>query len=62
LIQTPLVDGLDQIKEIEEHISRHPLGLGKPEDVAYACIYLLSEASRWVTGSNMMVDGGYTAI
>jgi NAD(P)-dependent dehydrogenase (short-subunit alcohol dehydrogenase family) len=39
----------------------HPLGLGNPEDVANACIYLLSDASRWVTGSNLVVDGGYTA-
>jgi NAD(P)-dependent dehydrogenase (short-subunit alcohol dehydrogenase family) len=39
----------------------HPLGLGQPEDVANACIYLLSDASRWVTGTNLNVDGGYTA-
>ncbi|MCF8295983.1 MAG: SDR family oxidoreductase [Saprospiraceae bacterium] len=37
------------------------LGLGKPEDIANACIYLLSDASRWVTGTNLVVDGGYTA-
>jgi NAD(P)-dependent dehydrogenase (short-subunit alcohol dehydrogenase family) len=35
----------------------HLLGLGKPEDIANACIYLLSDASRWVTGSNLVVDG-----
>ena len=39
----------------------HPLGLGMPEDIANACIYLLSDASRWVTGSNLVIDGGYTA-
>lgn len=39
----------------------HPLGLGRPEDVANACIYLLSDASRWVTGTNLIIDGGYTA-
>ncbi|MCH8567404.1 MAG: SDR family oxidoreductase [Balneolales bacterium] len=39
----------------------HPLGLGKPEDVAYSCVYLLSDAAKWVTGTNMIVDGGYTA-
>lgn len=39
----------------------HPLGLGQPEDVANACIYLLSDASKWVTGINLIVDGGYTA-
>ena len=39
----------------------HPLGLGTPEDVANACIYLLSDASRWVTGTNLVIDGGYLA-
>jgi len=39
----------------------HPLGLGSPEDVANACIFLLSEASKWITGTNIVVDGGYTA-
>jgi NAD(P)-dependent dehydrogenase (short-subunit alcohol dehydrogenase family) len=37
----------------------HPLGLGTPEDVANACVFLLSDASRWITGTNMIVDGGY---
>lgn len=39
----------------------HPLGLGRPEDIANACVYLLSDASRWITGTNLVVDGGYTA-
>lgn len=42
-------------------ISMHPLGLGKPEDVANACVFLLSDASRWITGTNLIVDGGYSA-
>ena len=39
----------------------HPLGTGKPDDVANACIYLLSDAAEWVTGTNLVVDGGYLA-
>lgn len=35
-----------------------PLGLGEPEDVAYAAAYLLSDASRFVTGTGLVVDGG----
>jgi NAD(P)-dependent dehydrogenase (short-subunit alcohol dehydrogenase family) len=51
-----------QSEDTLNHIkSLHPLGLGTPEDVAAACVYLLSDASRWVTGSNLIVDGGYTA-
>ncbi len=41
--------------------AKHPLGLGHTEDIAYACAYLLSDTSRWVTGQNLIVDGGYTA-
>lgn len=40
--------------------SLHPLGIGTTEDIANACVYLLSDASRWVTGQNLVVDGGYT--
>jgi len=42
-------------------INMHPLGLGRPEDIANACAFLLSDASRWVTGTNLIVDGGYSA-
>jgi len=41
--------------------SLHPLGLGKVDDVANACIFLLSDASAWITGINLIVDGGYLA-
>jgi NAD(P)-dependent dehydrogenase (short-subunit alcohol dehydrogenase family) len=39
----------------------HPLGLGEPEDVAYSIAYLLSDAAKWVTGSVLNIDGGFTA-
>lgn len=42
-------------------VKMHPLGLGKPEDVANTCVFLLSNASRWITGTNFIVDGGYSA-
>jgi len=45
----------------EEILKMHPMGFGKPEDVANACVFLLSDASRWITGSNLIVDGGYSA-
>ena len=40
--------------------SLHPLGIGTTKDIANACVYLLSDASRWITGQNLVVDGGYT--
>lgn len=39
----------------------HPLGLGQPDDIAFAACYLLSDAARWVTGTVLTVDGGYSA-
>ena len=45
----------------KEIFKMHPLGYGTTSDIAYGCIYLLSEASRWVTGTNLIIDGGYSA-
>jgi NAD(P)-dependent dehydrogenase (short-subunit alcohol dehydrogenase family) len=42
-------------------LALHPLGLGRPEDIASACVFLLSDEARWITGSNLIIDGGYTA-
>lgn len=42
------------------YAERHPLGFGTPTDIANCCIYLISDASRWVTGSVFTIDGGYT--
>lgn len=46
----------------KEIIGMHPIGrVGQPEDVAFAVLYLASDESLWVTGTSLMVDGGYTA-
>jgi len=41
--------------------SKHPLGIGTPADLMGAYSYLASDASRWTTGSALVVDGGYAA-
>jgi NAD(P)-dependent dehydrogenase (short-subunit alcohol dehydrogenase family) len=46
---------------IDAVAARHPLGLGSPGDLVGAYSYLASDASRWTTGSAMVVDGGYAA-
>ncbi len=64
IIETDMTKSLfESIPETsrEEILKMHPMGFGKPEDVANACIFLLSDAARWITGTNLVVDGGYSA-
>lgn len=61
LVKTPLIDDLTFQREIEANIQKHPLGVGMPADVANCCVFLLADASRWITGTNLIIDGGYTA-
>ena len=42
-------------------LNAHPLGFGEASDVANAVAFLLSDASRWITGTELIVDGGYSA-
>lgn len=47
-------------EQLDEDEKKYPLGYGNPEDVAGAVVFLLSDASRWVTGSTLVLDGGFT--
>ncbi|MED1913759.1 SDR family oxidoreductase [Bacillus thuringiensis] len=60
-IDTPLIAGRDET--LNEHlIGLHPMGrLGKPEEVAKAVLFLASDDASFVTGTSLLVDGGYTA-
>jgi NAD(P)-dependent dehydrogenase (short-subunit alcohol dehydrogenase family) len=64
MVKTEMADQLfkslspEQVTSIEQ---AHPLGIGRPRDVAHAIAFLLSDAARWITGSVLVVDGGYTA-
>lgn len=63
-ILTPLMEKmLASLNEEQrnERISGFPLGIGKPSDVANVAHFLLSDAARWITGQNIIVDGGYTS-
>lgn len=46
---------------VRNYEALHLLGFGRPEDVGYAALFLLSDASRWITGTELVVDGGYSA-
>lgn len=62
MIETPLTQGTSLSKELlEEDAKSYPLGrYGKPEEVASAIVYLLSDATAWMTGSQLLLDGGYS--
>lgn len=61
LVETPLLQATADITgTIDEERKNYPLGFGKPEDVAHAAVFMLSGASRWVTGTTLVMDGGLT--
>ncbi|MEI7676096.1 MAG: SDR family oxidoreductase [Bacteroidales bacterium] len=61
LIKTNLTLGALTIEDLEGYEKKYPLGrFGEPEEIAYAAIYLLSDASKWITGTTITVDGGIT--
>jgi len=55
-----LDDGIITPTQIEEERKKYPLDFGEPSDIANGVIYLLSDASKWVTGSVLTIDGGVT--
>lgn len=48
-------------EDLASIVNEHPLGLGYTDDVSSLCVYLLSEKAKWITGQNIIVDGGYSA-
>ncbi len=62
MVETAILnDGTISNEQLKEDMKKYPLKrYGKPEEVAYAIIYLLSDASAWVTGTNLLIDGGLT--
>lgn len=61
VVKTNLLNNCSIDKEqFEQDEKKYPLGYGAPEDVAYAVCYLLSSAARWVTGTELKIDGGIT--
>ena len=67
-IETPMLQRLldaaaDATVELADLTARHPIGrLGNPRDIANAALYLLSDESAFVTGAELAIDGGYTAV
>lgn len=66
-IATPMVEQFvnaqpDPEAALEALTGQHPLGvMGEPDDVAYGVLYLASDESKFITGSELVIDGGFTA-
>lgn len=64
IVETPILEVSNDTfgeEELESLLQKYPLKrFGKPEDIAHCAVYLLSDASSWMTGSNILIDGGYT--
>lgn len=60
MVNTNLIKMMPK-ESLDKYLKKFPLGrFGEPEEIAYAVIYLLSDASKWVTGSVLTIDGGIT--
>jgi NAD(P)-dependent dehydrogenase (short-subunit alcohol dehydrogenase family) len=63
-VQTEMSDKLKDTLSPQQYAAielMHPLGIGSPLDVAHAVAFLLAPTGRWITGTTLVVDGGYTA-
>ncbi len=62
MVDTPLIHrGTITEEQLAEDAKRYPLGrYGRPEDVSTGAIYLLSDASSWLTGHDLVIDGGFS--
>lgn len=61
MVKTDMSDAYELNEGDNEDLKNYPLGrYATPEDIAWGIIYLLSNASSWVTGTNMIIDGGLT--
>jgi NAD(P)-dependent dehydrogenase (short-subunit alcohol dehydrogenase family) len=64
IVSTPMTEKLFESVSPEAKqkiIERHPLGIGTPEDVSNLICFLISDQARWITGSEYIIDGGYSA-
>jgi len=62
MVDTPLIHrGTITEEQLVEDAKRYPLGrYGRPEDIAHGAVYLLSDASSWLTGHDLVIDGGFS--
>lgn len=62
MVNTPLIHSASLSQDVfDEDKKNYPLGrYGEPEEVAYSIIFLLSDATKWMTGTQLLIDGGFS--
>ncbi len=63
MVKTQMAKKAEEIlspEALQKQANEYPLGFGQPSDVANAVLFLLSDASKWITGSTLVVDGGFS--
>ena len=62
MVETPLIHSTSLSQDVlEEDAKNYPMGrYGKPEEIASAIVYLLSDATVWMTGTQLLIDGGFS--
>lgn len=60
-VKTPMLEQAGKLADTEAFFEQHPLGAGTAQDVCGMILFLLSDRAAWITGSNIVVDGGYLA-
>ena len=55
-------EGTLTAEQQKTEMEKFPLGMGEPDDIAYASVYLLSNVAKWITGIDLIVDGGQSLI
>lgn len=62
-VETPLIHAVTDEDAIKEDLKKYPLGrYADPKEIAWSIIYLLSDAAAWITGSDLVIDGGRSLI
>ena len=61
-VKTPMTQSFLETESGETHLKDYPLGVGQCEDITNLACFLLSDASRWITGQNIIIDGGRSTL
>ena len=61
-VNTPMTQSFLETESGETHLKDYPLGVGQCEDITNLACFLLSDSARWITGQNIIIDGGRSTL